>query len=488
MIQRIIAVNGFATFRIKTSDPTTWPTYTPTAIDGGFTGNTGAGLPDIFIWSSVDGADVTGSWDLFASGPTINADGEYEYLCAITNISEPGEFDIEVGVQVSGYYGTVPVGSVHVGPVPIDPGPLTEFQAYEISLLPTEVVFTLDGISTVFATDETNNPRWINNDAGPRTIEWDAAASIWKYFDIPGNVFTSYKLFGTHVWTQIVGGSDTPTITVLDKSFVTLEDGIATWGDSLRTKREVNILVTESDTTPVSGVKMVLALDADGLSLATGTLVTGMDGSVSFMMPPGTYHVFRYKAGWGFGTDPRTLVVVGGSGTQNATYADAAVLSGTIPAAGDVRVGVPVGSTTGTLSPTIVAPITKSGTPITRYRGEDCSAETGKPIQIVDPGTWVDITSSSLVATLVVWVPTVDASPLGGGRSEGATQLTVVGSLVISNPQTLQFVLTKTQTRALQVGQTYLANVQGVFLDGQEEILWSGNLVIQSAKYADEMP
>jgi len=67
------------------------------------------------------------------------------------------------------------------------------------------------------------------------------------------------------------------------------------------------ITVTVSDVA-VQGVDVWVTSDAAGTTVVAGTLVTDVNGQVTFYLDAGTYYVWQQKDGYNF-TCPDTLIV-----------------------------------------------------------------------------------------------------------------------------------------------------------------------------------
>ena len=276
-------------------------------------------------------------------------------------------------------------------------------------------------------------------------------------------------------------------------------DGLATahgpgpWGSNLLVNgRTVAITVTTATPTPLAGVEIVLTSDAAGENVVTGTFVTDESGIATFKATPGSYYLWRRKASYTFGTNPRTLVVTAGAGTQSVTYADAAVQTGTIPAAADVRAGTPVGSSTGTLDlPTTdkvqygvqydagsktgtfasqgfivyASPLNADGSVFTIIQGDAYDIAEARPLSWDDPGWWPDLTTATHV-----YLNIRDASDTLRLTDFGCTIVPAGGDA----PQKVLAKPTHSQTHAMPAGTGYTFDLQAVFGDGGPVTLIEG--------------
>ena len=269
--------------------------------------------------------------------------------------------------------------------------------------------------------------------------------------------------------------------------------GPGAWGSNLLVNgRTVAVAVTTATPTAVSGVEIVLTSDAAGENVVTGTFVTDGSGVATFKATPGSYYLWRRKASYTFGTNPRTLTVTSGSGTQSVTYADAAVQTGTIPAAADVRAGTPVGSSTGTLDlPTTdkvqygvqydagsktgtfasqgfivyASPLNADGSVFTIIQGDAYDISEARPLSWSDPGWWPNLATATHV-----YLNIRDAAD--------ALQLTEFACTVApasgDAPQKVLAKPTHTQTHAMPPGEGYTFDLQALFSDGGPVTLIEG--------------
>ncbi len=69
----------------------------------------------------------------------------------------------------------------------------------------------------------------------------------------------------------------------------------------------VYTLTSSVDSSPIAAAEVIVTSDALGATVIDRG-VTGIDGKVTFVLPPGTYYLWRAKAGWTF-ANPDTEVV-----------------------------------------------------------------------------------------------------------------------------------------------------------------------------------
>lgn len=66
-------------------------------------------------------------------------------------------------------------------------------------------------------------------------------------------------------------------------------------------------LTSTVDGSPIGGAEVIVTSDAPGTTVIDRG-VTGIDGKVIFVLPPGTYYLWRAKAGWTFANPDAEVV------------------------------------------------------------------------------------------------------------------------------------------------------------------------------------
>jgi len=71
---------------------------------------------------------------------------------------------------------------------------------------------------------------------------------------------------------------------------------------------EHTITILDVNDNPIDSCEVWVTSDSDGDTLVAGTLLTNVNGQVKFFLDPGSYYVWRKKAGFNF-TNPQAKVV-----------------------------------------------------------------------------------------------------------------------------------------------------------------------------------
>jgi hypothetical protein len=114
---------------------------------------------------------------------------------------------------------------------------------------------------------------------------------------------------GGKVNANATASVDTTAIANAVDTKLSTSHGSGGWGSSATGNGAIPVTITvESNSLPADGVAVYITTDSAGVSLTAGTLFTDAFGVVNFLLDPGTYYVWKQRAGINF-TNPETIVV-----------------------------------------------------------------------------------------------------------------------------------------------------------------------------------